>query len=108
MASLSKLAKLPDDTRVYCGHEYTLKNLEFALQFEPNNLALRAKYERARQLRQQGLPTVPSTIGEEKATNPFLRCDSPELQASVRRIDPRVPPDPVAIFARVRELKDAY
>ncbi|GIW43151.1 MAG: hydroxyacylglutathione hydrolase [Candidatus Binatia bacterium] len=108
MASLAKLASLPDDTRVYCGHEYTLKNLEFALELEPNNAALRAKYERVRALRQRGVPTVPSTIGEEKATNPFLRWNSSELQGSVRRIDPRVPPDPVAIFAKVRELKDAY
>lgn len=108
MRSLEKLASLPDDTKVYCGHEYSQKNLEFALQLEPNNSALRQKYERVLALRAQGLPTVPSTIAEEKATNPFLRWHSAELQAAVRRIDPSVGTDPVRIFAKVRALKDAF
>ncbi len=108
MASLGKLARLPENTLVYCGHEYSQKNLEFALQLEPGNPALRAKYERVLDLRRRGLPTVPSTIGEEKATNPFLRPASPEILAAVRRIDPAIPPDPVAVFAKVRTLKDAY
>lgn len=108
MTSLQKLAELPDDTKLYCGHEYSQKNLEFALQLEPNNPALREKYARVVELRRRGLPTVPSTIGEEKATNPFLRWHSPELQASVRRLDPHVPDDPVAVFAKVRALKDNF
>ncbi|MCX8071662.1 MAG: hydroxyacylglutathione hydrolase [Candidatus Binatia bacterium] len=108
MASLQKLASLPDDTKVYCGHEYSQKNLEFALQLEPRNQALQQKYQRVLTLRQQGLPTVPSTIAEEKATNPFLRWHSAELQASLRQVDPNLPLEPVAIFAKVRSLKDAY
>jgi hydroxyacylglutathione hydrolase len=108
MASLARLMALPDETKVYCGHEYTQKNLEFALTLEPGNAALREKYERVRALRQKGLPTVPTTIGEEKTTNPFCRYTSGELRATVRRIDPSVDDDDVAIFAKVRELKDAF
>ncbi len=108
MFSLQKLASLPDDTKVYCGHEYSQRNLEFALQLEPHNRALREKYDRVLALRARGLPTVPSTIGEEKATNPFLRWHSAELQANLRRLDPNVGHDPVKIFAKVRALKDAF
>lgn len=109
MASLGKLAALPDDTRVYCGHEYTLKNLQFAHELEPNNEALTRKLAAVEALRRDGKPTVPSTIGEEKATNPFLRVDSPELAASVRARVPDVPAgDRVALFAAVRALKDRF
>ena len=108
MASLAKLAALPDDTLVYCGHEYTQKNLEFALTLEPNNRALRQKYEWAVQTRRQGKWTIPATIGEEKSYNPFLRTDNPELRASLKRLDPALGDDPVAIFARTRELKDRF
>ena len=105
--SLSKLAALPDDTKVYCGHEYTVKNLAFALTLEPGNRALTAKHQWAEQMRREGKWTVPSTIGEEKQFNPVLRTDSPELRASVARIAPGLD-DKVAIFAKVRELKDHY
>lgn len=108
LTSLRKLAALPDDTRVYCGHEYTENNLRFALTLEPNNEALRAKYEWARQRRAEGKWTVPSTIGEEKRTNPFLRVDSPELRQSLKKMDPALLDDPVAILARTRELKDRF
>jgi hydroxyacylglutathione hydrolase len=109
MASLGKLAGLPDDTRVYCGHEYTEKNLRFAATLEPNNRALAEKLARVQELRRAGLPTVPTTIAEEKATNPFLRTDSAELAASVRRRVSDLPPnDPVALFAAVRALKDRF
>jgi hydroxyacylglutathione hydrolase len=109
MASLAKLAALPDDTRVYCGHEYTLKNLQFAHELEPGNEALTRKLRAVEALRRDGKPTVPSTIGEEKATNPFLRIDSPELAASVRQRVPDVPAgDRVALFAAVRALKDRF
>jgi len=108
MQSLSKLSALPDATEVYCGHEYTEKNLRFAHELEPSNRDIAAKLERVQQLRAAGRPTVPSTIGEEKKTNPFLRWQSPELQASVRTRFPEVGTDPVAIFAKTRELKDNY
>jgi hydroxyacylglutathione hydrolase len=109
MGSLARLAELPDDTRVYCGHEYTEKNLRFAAMLEPGNRALADKLARVRALRDRQQPTVPSTIGEEKATNPFLRTESAELAASVRTRVPTVPSgDRVALFAAVRALKDRY
>jgi len=109
MRSLAKLASLPDDTAVYCGHEYTEKNLRFAATLEPGNARLRDKLARVRELRQAGTPTVPSTIAEEKATNPFLRTGSAELAASVRRMVPQLPEgDTVALFAAVRSLKDNF
>jgi hydroxyacylglutathione hydrolase len=106
--SLSKLAALPDDTKVYCGHEYTVKNLAFALTLEPGNKALQAKHQWSEQMRREGKWTVPSTIGEEKQFNPFLRTQSPELRASVARIAPEVGNDNVKIFAKIRELKDHF
>jgi hydroxyacylglutathione hydrolase len=109
MSSLGRLSALPDVTRVYCGHEYTEKNLRFAAQLEPGNRALAEKLARVQALRREGKPTVPSTIAEEKATNPFLRTDSPELAASVRkRVPDLAPGNPVALFAAVRALKDRF
>ena len=109
MSSLGRLTALPDETGVYCGHEYTEKNLRFAAMLEPGNLRLREKRTAVEALRRAGKPTVPSTIGEEKATNPFLRTGSPELAASVRERVPAVhADDPVALFAAVRTLKDSF
>jgi len=107
--SLAKLTALPSDTRVYCGHEYTEKNLRFAATLEPKNARLTAKLAAVEGLRRAGKPTVPSTIAEEKATNPFLRMDSAELAASVRARVPNLPPnDRIALFAAVRRLKDEF
>jgi len=106
--SLAKLAALPDSTQVYCGHEYTEKNLRFALTLEPNNQPLKAKHQWAQAMRAKGEYTIPSTIGEEKQMNPFLRTESPELRASIRKIDPAAGDDRVAIFATARALKDRF
>lgn len=81
--SLQKLIALPDDTRVYCAHEYTASNTRFAVTLEPHNAALMARAQTVAALRAGGKPTVPSTIGLEKATNPFLRPASPELRATL-------------------------
>ncbi len=108
VASLKKLASLPDSTQVYCGHEYTVKNLRFALTLEPQNQALKKKHEWSVQTRAANQFTVPSTIGDEKQTNPFLRTDSPELRANIKQRDPSVDDDPIAIFASARELKDHF
>jgi hydroxyacylglutathione hydrolase len=89
-ASLRKLASLPADTLVCCGHEYTASNARFALTVEPDNAALRARAEEVRRLREANRPTVPSRLGEEMAANPFLRA-----------------PD-AASFARIRAQKDAF
>jgi hydroxyacylglutathione hydrolase len=106
--SLHKLTSLPDSTEVYCGHEYTEKNLRFALTLEPGNQALQARHEWSLKTRAAGKYTVPSTIGDEKKTNPFLRTSSPELRANLKQRDPSLPDDPVAIFAKARELKDSF
>lgn len=108
VTSLKKLADLPDSTQVFCGHEYTEKNLRFALTLEPHNAELKAKHEWAVKERSAGHFTVPSTIGEEKQINPFLRTDSPELKLSLRKIAPSIGDDPIAIFAKTRELKDHF
>src|SRR3954451_18586759 len=83
--SLQKLAALPDDTKVYCGHEYTLANIGFAKSVEPSNAALSAREGRDRDKRAAGRPTLPSTLGEEKATNPFLRCRESAVVDSVNK-----------------------
>jgi hydroxyacylglutathione hydrolase len=82
--SLGKLAALPDDTRVCCGHEYTLSNLKFAQAVEPENGDVREHTARSQALRAEGKPTLPSTIGRERLINPFLRCGEPAVIAAAR------------------------
>ena len=106
--SLSKLMALCDDTRIFCGHEYTENNLRFAVTVEPKNPKVVSRYERVRAERARGIPTVPATLGEEKQTNPFLRWDSKEIQASIEAVAPGQLMDPVSVFASVRRLKDAF
>ena len=106
--SLSKLMALPDATRVYFGHEYTEKNLRFALTLEPDNRALQEKHAWAKKQNQTGGTTTPTTIGSEKETNPFLRWKSPELRATLQSRFPDLPMTDVAVFAKTRELKDSF
>jgi hydroxyacylglutathione hydrolase len=103
-ASLQKLLRWPDATRLYCAHEYTQANAKFALSVEPNNPELVARSQQVDALRARDEPTVPTTLALEKATNPFLRPSSAEIQASVG-CDGR---DLVEVFARTRALKDAF
>jgi hydroxyacylglutathione hydrolase len=105
-ASLQRLAALPDETKVYCGHEYTLANIEFARRVDPANAALRSREERSRALRQAGKPTLPSTLGEERATNPFLRCLEPAVIDSANNYLGARISDPVRVFAAIREWKN--
>lgn len=105
-ASLEKLRALPDDTKVYCGHEYTLANIGFAKGVEPQNSALAVRERRDRELRAAGRPTVPSTMREEKATNPFLRCTEPAVVDSVNKYLGQRVSDPVRVFAAIREWKN--
>lgn len=102
--SLKRLRALPDDTRVYCAHEYTAANLRFALTVEAGNAELRRRGEAILALRAADKPTVPSLLGEEKATNPFLRADAPAVAAAVDLAGA----DPVAVFAEVRRRKDSF
>jgi len=102
--SLSKLRALPDETRVYCGHEYTEANARFALTVDPDNPALRTRAEAVKALRAEGRVTIPSLLGEEKAANPFLRADDPGL---ARRVG-RAGATPAEVFGEVRRRKDAF
>jgi hydroxyacylglutathione hydrolase len=100
--SLLKLRALPDDTRIYCGHEYTLANIRFARTVEPDNAALAAREKAVEQLVAAHKPTIPSTMGEEKAANPFLRADLPAVAAKVGLAG-----KPAAqVFAEIRERKN--
>mgnify|MGYP003342819928 FL=1 len=102
--SLSKFRTLPDSAHVYCAHEYTLANARFALTVDPGNDALKARAAQVAALRDAGRATVPSTLGEERATNPFLRADSPELAAAVGRTGA----SPAQVFGAIRAAKDSF
>jgi hydroxyacylglutathione hydrolase len=106
--SLAKLARLPAATRVYCGHEYTLANIAFAQAVEPGNAELAARKARDEARRARGEPTLPSTLGEELATNPFLRCGEPEVVAAAQRRAGRALGDRVEVFAQIREWKNVF
>lgn len=100
--SIGKLRELPDDTRVWCAHEYTLNNLKFALTVDGDNTNLQTRYREVQQARRQGIATVPSLLGIEKQTNPFLRWDTSALQ-SVAQIE-----EPARVFGRIRGMKDRF
>lgn len=102
--SLGKLRALPDDTRIYCGHEYTAGNAKFALTIEPDNRDLIDRAERIAATRARGEPTIPALLGDEKRTNPFLRADLPELQAAIGLPGAST----VTAFAEVRGRKDRF
>lgn len=108
LRSLESLAALPPATRVYCAHEYTLANLAFARAVEPNNVELSDRVAAAEATRERGEPTVPSDIGLELATNPFLRCNVEALRASLRQQDKYPGDDATEIFAAVRGWKDSF
>ncbi len=103
-ASLQKLMALPDDTRIYCAHEYTESNGRFAVTVEPENAALAARVAQVADLRAAGRPTIPSTIGLEKATNPFLRPASPELRATLGMAGA----DNAEVLGETRRRKDRF
>ncbi len=100
--SMSKFLPLPDETRVYCGHEYTLSNAEFAVTVDPDNEALAARAAEVRRLREAGTPTIPSTLGVERATNPFLRPDDPAIRALLGMQDAT----DAEVFGEIRRRKD--
>jgi hydroxyacylglutathione hydrolase len=106
--SLQKLSDLPNKTLVYCGHEYTLSNIRFARVVEPDNQALIERQAVVENLRKQNLPTLPSTIELEKATNPFLRCQQPEVIKSASNHAGKSLSDPVGVFATLRDWKNHF
>jgi hydroxyacylglutathione hydrolase len=107
-SSLAKLAALAPTTRVFCGHEYTLANLRFAQAVEPANVAIETRIGRERAKRERDEPTLPTTIGEERDTNPFLRAARPDVMARAAQHAGRAIEDPVASFATLRAWKNDF
>lgn len=106
--SLTRLAQLPDKTQIYCGHEYTLANLHFAQEVEPNNPHIKKRLEKTRELRQKNLASVPSLLEEERLTNPFLRCDQPDIIQRIEKRTGRKFSSPVAVFTYLRQWKNNF
>ena len=102
--SLKKLRALPEHTKVYCAHEYTNANADFALSVDPDNADLQARADEVIKLREKGLPTVPSTLESEIQCNPFLRCDIPAFKAGLGMADQNAE----RVFAEIRKRKDHY
>jgi hydroxyacylglutathione hydrolase len=100
--SLSKLRNLPDNTRIWCAHEYTLSNLKFALTVDLDNFDLQTRYQEVKNKRDNDIATIPSLLGEEKRTNPFLRWDTVALQSTSGMSDP------VKVFGKIRGMKDNF
>lgn len=106
--SLGKLRALPVDTLVCCAHEYTLANLRWALQVEPDNPALQQRWETAAQLRSEGAPTLPSTIAAEHQTNPFFRTSQAAVSSAAAQYAGKQLDSAVAVFASLREWKNNF
>lgn len=104
LQSLKKLKALPAETWIYCAHEYTATNAQFAQDVDPDNFALRSRAEEVNQLRKQKKPTIPVLLSQELATNPFLRTDNPELRSALGMVDD----SEVAVLASLREKRNQY
>lgn len=104
--SLNKLMQLPDETLIYCGHEYTASNLTFAELVEPNNDQIKKRLKKTNELRACGLETVPETLSVEKATNPFLRVNHPDVIAATSSYYKEPISDPVHVLSALREWKN--
>lgn len=107
-ASLQRLAALPGETLICCGHEYTLANAAFATTVDPGNAALRERAAEVRRLRATDQPSLPSTLHDERACNPFLRCEDPAVRASVAAHAGHPLASPVDVFAHLRNWKDGF
>jgi len=96
------------NTRLWFGHEYTVNNLRFALEVEPDNVHVQKRLSQAMALREQGLFTTPSTLAEEWLTNPFMRCDSETLKGAAKKYDPKCDLSPISVLRAIRKMKDAF
>jgi len=103
-SSLNKIKKLPKDTKIYCGHEYTYKNAEFCMKHDINNNYLKKKFKIIKKLRLQNLPTVPSSLEDEINSNIFLRCDQNDLKTKLNMENG----EDFEVFMKVRDLKDRF
>ncbi len=106
--SIEKLSQLNNRTKVYCAHEYTQSNLDFAKAVEPNNIDLIEYQEHVKTLRLQNLPTIPSTIGIEKRINPFLRCHKNDVKISAQRFSGQISHSVIDTFSIIRSWKDQF
>jgi len=104
LKSLSRIKKLPMDTKIYCGHEYTYKNAEFCMKYDRNNVELKKKFEEVKKLRSNNLPTIPSSLEDELKTNIFLRCNQNDLKAKLNMKNQ----EDSKVFKMVRDLKDSF
>ncbi len=106
--SLQKMAALSDQTKIYCGHEYTQNNLRFANEVEPENKIIHQRLQSVKKMIEEGLPTLPSTLQDEKSTNPFLRCEIESIIAKMQDKMGRQLSNPIEVFAALREWKDNF
>jgi len=104
LSSLNKIKKLPKETKIYCGHEYTFKNGEFCLKYDSNNNHLKRKFEKIKKLKLQNLPTIPSNLEDELKSNIFLRCDQKDLKIKLNMKNQ----EDFKVFKKVRDLKDSF
>ena len=104
LGSLDKIKKLPKETMIYCGHEYTFKNAEFCMKYDKDNIALKNKFEKVKKLRSSNLPTIPTSLENELKTNIFLRCDQNDLKIKLNMKNE----EDFKVFKKVRDLKDSF
>ena len=104
LTSLNKIKKLPKETKIYCGHEYSYKNAEFCMKHDGDNVHLRKKFKQVKKLRSINMPTLPTTLGEELKSNIFLRCDQNNLKIKLNMKNQ----EDLKVFKKVRDLKDSF
>ena len=104
LRSLNKIKKLPGDTKIYCGHEYTYKNAEFCMKYDEDNISLKKQFEKIKKLRSNNLPTIPVILDDELRTNIFLRCDQNNLKIKLNMENQ----EDYRVFRKIRDLKDSF
>jgi hydroxyacylglutathione hydrolase len=104
LESINRIKKLPKNTSIYCGHEYTYKNAEFCIKYDSDNLELKKKFEKIKKLRSQNVPTIPTLLEDELNSNIFLRCDQKDLKIKLNMENE----DDYKVFRKVRDLKDSF
>ena len=104
LKSLNRIKKLPKDTKIYCGHEYTYKNAEFCMKYDHDNVDLKNKFKKIKKLRSSDLPTIPSSLEDELKSNIFLRCDQNDLKIKLNMKNQEIS----KVFKKVRDLKDSF
>ena len=104
LTSLEKIKKLPKDTKIYCGHEYTYKNAEFCMKYDNDNINLKKQFEKIKKLISNNLPTIPTNLRDERKSNIFLRCNQNDLKIKLNMKNQ----EDFEVFRKVRDLKDSF